>query len=99
MAGGHTPGHSHEAVNCGALGFRSKRGQAVCHVPRLVLCGACPLDMLSSGLAVDNISTAHQSRVDGFAKHRSGRLVATQAPQNCFESPHSPGLDTACITS
>jgi hypothetical protein len=48
----------------------------------------CPLDMLSSGLAVDNISTAHESGVDGFAIGRTGRLVASQTLSFCYDSPN-----------
>jgi hypothetical protein len=52
----------------------------------------CPLDMLSSGLAVDYKSTAHEGGVDGSAKCRTGHLVASQTYQYRFVSPHSSQL-------
>ncbi|MBC8253966.1 MAG: hypothetical protein H8E35_08050 [Ardenticatenia bacterium] len=64
--------------------FEAKGGEQS-PLPRLVLCGPRPLDRISSGLAVDNISTAHECGVDDFDEGRAEHLVASRTPSYCYD--------------
>ncbi len=51
-------------------------------MPRMVLRGACPLDMLSSDLAESGAGSMASTKA--VPRH----LVASQAYQYCFDSPN-----------